>query len=203
MRNILVPAAAQAYLVQKVLDRVSGQLHPALDRSIAKVVGNGSGKKIRGLGDHSDATAQLKWRNFPVIAAFELNRPPGWFVQAIEQPEERRFPGAAWPRHHQHASRAHCDRHIIHDALACDLTGKTNSAQDGRRRHGVSYARLFTSHSRTLRTTDSGASTSNCTVPSVYLRLKILARASNSESTLPSLCGTRSFTRLTWSSSII
>src|SRR6516164_7650531 len=47
------------------------------------------------------------------------------------------------------------------------------------RESSCDQARLFTIHSRIRRTTDSGASTSSSTVPPVYLREKILARASS------------------------
>ena len=77
------------------------------------------------------------------------------------------------------------------------LLPRTHSEYDCTLFEYIDQAGGLATHSLTLLTTDAGASTSNSTAPSTYLREKIRAFASSSAKTFPSDCGTRSRMRLT------
>ena len=94
---------------QQFFDLSRAEVLSALFRSKLQIFSNLPGKQKRPLEDHANASSQLPRRNLPVVGAVDVDRPGGWFIQSVQQSQQRRLPGPARPHDGQGFALAHLE----------------------------------------------------------------------------------------------
>jgi hypothetical protein len=114
----------QADSLQQRSDLLDGKLFALLLRPERNIHGHRPGEEIRALHDHSDVPPQVLRRHFATILAVEADGSARRFVEAVQQPQKRRFTCAARTDHRQDLPGAHRYADVAHQRFVEDRSGK-------------------------------------------------------------------------------